>query len=536
MDDISDISIGGFSGSSDCTNSKADEDENIWINGTNSLYADDVYRLAHGTAKIHICPSLEGHSAALRKNLNKAVSEDRAIYGLTSGFGPLVKFATDKDDAPVVQRNLIYHLATGVGDLLTYHEARALMIARLNVITRLSSAVSSIAVEGLAAAINSGLAPSIPSKGTVGASGDLTPSAHLVLCLLGEAPWIDAEGKTVSTSDAQKKFGLSPLALEGRDCLALVNGTSCMTGLASLTLVEIQRLVKKAIGSAAAVADLYGARIEAYDLLLASVRPHPGQIRATQSLQDHLAGSKRMKPYAARQKRTEIEGSFQDPYSIRCLPQAFGAVLDLIDAADRFISTELNSVTDNPVITAGDPAAVHGGNFYGQHVAFAGDMLGAACTKIALILERQIDLMCDPHRNGGQSPFLCKNTPGQHSGLMGAQVTASALLAEMRTQNSWASLQSVPTNGHNQDINTMGTTAVRLARRNMKDLSRILAIHAITTAEYFESVAPGDDDAPSRKTADWYEKVRKSVAALDEDRPLSGDIEKLALQLRDFAS
>jgi len=494
------------------------------------LDCEQLYDLAHGHAVAVFSADVHAHLQVSIDRLHKACHEQRPIYGLTTGFGPLADFHNAHQQSPTVQKNLIYHLASGVGEPLRYAEARALMATRLLTILRGFSGASIALAQRLLTMINADYAPYIPAKGTVGASGDLTPSAHLALALYGEGKWFDKAGHMLPGDEVMQQLNLPPLEAVGRDPLALVNGTACMTGLSALSVVEFSHLLDAAIDGAAAIAELLGARQEAYFQHFSNVRPHAGQAHVAARLRDKIGKSERLSPLVAHEKITNIKPPFQDAYSLRCLPQALGAVVDCFAFAQKTITDELNSVTDNPLITDDEnQPVVHGGNFYGQHVAFAADILGAQATKVAIVLERQLDLICDPKRNGGRPNFLVQDQIGLNSGLMGAQVTASALLAEMRTQSGWASLQSVPTNGHNQDINTMGSTAARLARRNLKDLARIAAIHYIAIAEAVDcDQARGENTATSPHAAGLARGVRQAVKAIKGDRPLSDEIETLA--------
>ncbi|MEO0497278.1 MAG: aromatic amino acid ammonia-lyase, partial [Pseudomonadota bacterium] len=372
---------------------------------------------------------------------------------------------------------------------------------------------------------NSDLAPSIPRKGTVGASGDLTPSAHLALCLMGEGAFLRRDGTSVCGAVGLEELQLRPLALETRAGLALVNGTSVMTGIATINAVRCRALTSGLISSASAYADIMGARMEAYDPRLQAVRGHKGQILAAKLLREKLRGSERVQtcPIA----NTGVDDSFvQDPYTLRCLPQAFGAVIDMLDLHDQIIEAEVDAVTDNPVLIDEAPYVLHGGNFYGQHVGFASDALIAPLISLAVIAERQIARITDPVLNGDLPPFLQPREPGMNSGFMGAQVTASALIAEMRSRAVPASMQSVPTNGNNQDINTMGTVAARKISELLDDAIAVLAIHALTIAQAVELSEQAGETGFSESTSSFVQHVRSVSPALLEDRTLAPDIAK----------
>ncbi|MEN0088287.1 MAG: aromatic amino acid ammonia-lyase [Pseudomonadota bacterium] len=466
-----------------------------------------------------------------QSQIDQLIAEQKRVYGLNTGFGALGEVSVEPSELERLQRNLIYHLATGVGAPLSWLEARAVVAARLHVLSKGHSGCDVQVLEYLAAVLNSDLAPAIPRKGTVGASGDLTPSAHMALALMGEGNFVDRHGATVSGADGLAKLGLDPLPLETRAGLALVNGTSAMTGIATVNAVRCAALLEELLSSAAAYADIMGARTEAYDPRLQALRGHDGQIAAAQALREKLAGSERTHDgfIAAADLQNDQQAAFvQDPYTLRCLPQAFGAVMDMLTMHDDIVAREIEAVTDNPVLIDEPPFALHGGNFYGQHIGFASDALLAPIISLAVIAERQIARLTDPTFNGELPPFLQPNDTGMNSGFMGAQVTASALVAEMRSRAVPASMQSVPTNGNNQDINTMGTVAARKISELLDDAMAVLSIHALAVAQAVDlaQVAGSKGFAPT--TLEFVQRVRSISPRLVEDRPLATDIARAA--------
>ncbi|MEO0637844.1 MAG: aromatic amino acid ammonia-lyase [Pseudomonadota bacterium] len=320
------------------------------------------------------------------------------------------------------------------------------------------------------------------------------------------------------------------MRLDTRAGLALVNGTSVMTGIAAVNAVRADVLVNELLSSAAAYADIMGVRVEAYDEGLQAVRGHVGQIVAAEALRKKLSGSGRIvEGYIAEiRANDETQVPFvQDPYTLRCLPQAFGAVIDMLKIHETVVAQEIDAVTDNPLFIDEPPFVLHGGNFYGQHIGFASDALIAPIVTLALIAERQIARLTDPMFNGPLPPFLQPMQPGMNSGFMGAQVTASALLAEMRSAAVPASMQSVPTNGNNQDINTMGTVAARKISALLDDAMAVLAIHALAVAQAVDLLTGegAADFAPA--TIEFASRVRTVSPPLKDDRPLSPDIAKV---------
>jgi tyrosine ammonia-lyase len=467
-----------------------------------------------------------------RKVLERCIDEQRVVYGVTTGFGPLADRVTPGARVDELQRNLIYHLASGVGRPLPWHEARGLMLARLVSIAQGASGASPLLADLMLSCLNAGLAPFIPEKGTVGASGDLTPSAHMALALMGEGAFIDRAGATLTGRAALDALSLEPYSLEGRDGLALVNGTSAMTAIAAINAVSLSRLIDAGFALSAVHAEIFEALGEAWHPAFAELRSHPGQIEAHRRLALLIEGSRRIRTgRVASQSLQTAQGDPaarripQDPYTIRCVPQILGAVLDSLTQHDSIVERELNSVTDNPVLLAEEPYALHGGNFFGQHVAFAADHLANAASMLAILSERQIARVTD-ERLSGLPAFLQPNETGLRSGFMGAQVTASALIAEIRTRAIPASIQSVPTNGNNQDVVSMGTIAARRCRDIIEDAARILAIQALALAQTIDII--GRDRGFSPAALHFYDGIRLRHAYLVEDRPLSGEIEKLA--------
>jgi tyrosine ammonia-lyase len=386
--------------------------------------------------------------------------------------------------------------------------------------------------------LQSPLAPAIPSRGTVGASGDLTPLAHLALCLQGRGAFFDVSGQRWDGQAALDRLSLKPLDLRDRDGLALVNGTSAMTGVALCNSGLSRRLLDWSIALTAGMSETMGGRLEAWNMSFATARPHAGQISATQALLERVVGSDRLasRPLACRRLDPEdivtedLIG--QDAYSLRCAPQVIGAVWDTLDWHDAVVLTELSSVTDNPIFPAGAEApALHGGNFMGQHVGLASDALANAITVLAGLAERQVARLTDERLNHGLPAFLHKGRGGLNSGFMGAQVTATAILAEMRTRGP-ASMQSISTNGANQDVVSMGTIAARMAAEALVRTSEIQAIFALCVAQAVDLVEERGKGGFSPAALELRSFVRARSPALDTDRPLGEEIASLAEAMR----
>jgi tyrosine ammonia-lyase len=354
----------------------------------------------------------------------------------------------------------------------------------------------------------------------------------MTLALFGEGQVL-LKGDRMSATDAFRITRLSPLTPSDREALAFVNGTSAMTAVAALNAIDAQRALELALRSTVLYAELLGGRSEAYHAHFAAVRPHAGQQWATRELHRLCAGSRRLQPYAPKFLPAETIGINelpQDPYTIRCAPQIFGAIADVLRFHNDIVETELNSVTDNPIFF--DDDVLHGGNFYGQHVAFASDALMTAIVKLAVHSERKIARITDETQNRGLPAFLQGNRTGLHSGFMGAQVTASAIVAEMRIKAVPASIQSIPTNGNNQDVVTMGTIAARRTAELIDYLFDLLAIDAMVMVQAFEIRGgfESDEFAPSSKQL--ASQIRSISPFVKEDRPLHADIARVSQELR----
>lgn len=512
------------------------------------LSCADAVKLINGEVHLVLSSSAKDRCAAAFAKLQTVVDEARHVYGITTGFGPLANRLVSSEDGPLLQQNLVHHLATGVGPPFDWQQGRAIVLARLMSILQGVSGASFPAIDALVSLLNSDLSPVIPSRGTVGASGDLTPLAHMVLCFQGRGSFFTRQGGTLSGTDALAQLDLPPLSLANRDGLALVNGTSAMTGVAVLSVVHIEHALEWSVALTAAMAEILNGRIEAWEAEFAKVRPHPMQKHAADLLRQRIGGSGRVtrQPLAHRHLkdigRVTEERAGQDAYSLRCAPQVIGAVWDTARWHNEVVQTELNAATDNPIFPQNsDVAALHGGNFMGQHVGLASDALGTAITVLAGLAERQIARLTDEKLNGGLPPFLERGGAGLNSGLMGAQVTASALLAEMRSIGP-ASVHSISTNGANQDVVSMGTIAARLVSEKLVMLSQIQSIMALCVAQAIDIIEI-DDDACADKNRDLVADfsagaigvryfVRSTSVALTEDRPLGRDVEELATLMR----
>jgi tyrosine ammonia-lyase len=499
------------------------------------LRVEDVAAVAAGRSCAVPAASLERCAASVNF-LEELSQENRIVYGYNTGFGPMAHFQVNKELAHKLQRNLLTSLSSGLGELCTAEEGRAVLCARLNSLSQGYSAVHPVVLETIVQWLNAGLAPAIPLRGTVGASGDLTPLAHLGRCLMGEGHvWLKDE--LLPAAEGIERTGVPTYEPAGRDSLGLVNGVSAMTGVAALNAVKAERLWNWAVRLGALHAEVFGAYEAAFQPLVGEVRPQPGILHTLAALNAALQGSGATRPFEplppfveapSQEQRTFDAGRLpQDHYSIRCMPQLLGAAWDMIAFHRGVVETDLNGVTDNPIIDAAQRRVVHAGNFQGQHVGFASDTLAIAIVQMAVLSERQITRITDPVLNNGLPAFLQADDTGLQSGFQGAQVTSSATLAEMRTLALPASCQSIPTNGNNQDVVSMGTIAARKTARLLQHWSELLSIQAMVTAQAVD-IRRKEGVCFSPAGLALQEEIRQWTPWLGEDRPLREEIEALA--------
>jgi histidine ammonia-lyase len=429
---------------------------------------------------------------------------------VTTGFGKLAHVRIPPEQARELQRNLIRSHASGVGDPLPVEAVRAMMLLRANVLLRGTSGVRPALPELIVAMLNQRVHPRVPSQGSVGASGDLAPLAHLALAMIGEG----------EDGAALKAQGLRPITLEAKEGLAFVNGTQAQTGLAALLVQDAWVVWRTAHAAAAMSLEAVRGTPEPFDARIHDARPHPWQQRSAALLRELLADS------AIRESHREHDPRVQDAYSLRCTPQVLGAVGEALAFAGRLVATELNAATDNPLVFDGD--VLSGGNFHGQPVALALDVAGIALTTLAGLAERRLERIVNPDLSSGLPPFLARD-PGLESGFMTAQITAAALVADCRVLATPASVQSVPTEGNQEDVVPMGMSAAWKGERILANAVRIVAIELLAAAQGLEFLKPL---TPGRGVARTYAALRQEAAALDGDRPLTADIERVAVGIR----
>ena len=475
----------------------------VTIDG-HSLSIADVVAVARGNAPVALNPKALDAVRASRRAVEAAVERGETIYGVNTGFGKLAHVRIPPEQARQLQLNLIRSHASGVGDPLGQDAVRAMMLLRANVLARGTSGVRPALPELLVEMLNRKIHPSVPSQGSVGASGDLAPLSHLALAMIGEG-----EVRVPN-----------PITLEAKEGLAFVNGTQAQTGLAALLVTDAWTLWRTAHAAAAMSLEAVRGSPDPFDARIHDARPHAWQQRSAALLRELLADSE------IRESHRENDPRVQDAYSLRCTPQVLGAVGEGLAFAERLVATELNAATDNPLVFGDD--VLSGGNFHGQPIALALDVIGIALTTLAGLAERRIERVVNPDLSSGLPAFLA-NDPGLESGFMTAQISAAALVADCRVLATPASVQSVPTEGNQEDVVPMGMSAAWKGGRILANAERIVAIELLAGAQGLEFLKPLQ---PSKAVGRLYAAVRKISAALSADRPLTTDIERMARGIR----
>ncbi len=483
------------------------------------LTIDDVVAVAEGSARVEVGADLAGRMRPARELVERVISEDRTVYGITTGFGALASTHIDPADVVDLQYSLLRSHAAGVGTPLPDALVRAMLLLRARTLGQGFSGVRVEVVDKLVDLLNRGLLPVVPGQGSVGASGDLAPFAHLALPLIGEGSLRDNGADPEPASTVLARHGVEPLRLGPKEGLGMVTGTEGMRAMGCLSVARGRRLARAAgIACGLSVEALLGSA-RPFQSRIHELRPHPGQVAAAATIRAMLEGSE-----IGASHSEDFIHAVQDAYSLRCAPQVHGAVHDAIEHAADIFGRELGAVVDNPVVFADAGDVVSAGNFHGQPLAFALDYMAIAVTELGSISERRTDRILDPDRSSGLPPFLAA-IPGLHSGYMLAQYTAAALVAENRVLSHPASVESIPTSGSQEDHVSMGWGAGRKLGEVIDNTERVLGVELVCAAQGIEYRRPL---LPSPRTAAAVELIRTVVAPLERDRPVGEDIEAVA--------
>ena len=480
------------------------------------LTLQQIISIAKGREQVVLGSQARARVERARQVVQNIVTEGRTVYGVNTGFGKLSDVGIDRADLMQLQLNLVRSHSCGLGDPLSEPEARAMLLLRANVLASGFSGARPLVIDTLIAMLEKRVTPVIPEKGSVGASGDLAPLAHLALAAIGEGE-VFYEGERLPAATALQRAQIAPLQLEVKEGLALLNGTQAMGAVGALALHRAEKLARLAdVAGAMTLESLKGTPV-AFDERIHAARPHPGQLAVAAHLRELLEDSE------IRQSHLVGDPRVQDAYSLRCMPQVHGAIRTALDHAKQVVEIESGSATDNPLVFSETGDVLSGGNFHGAPLALVFDYAAIALTDLMSITERRIDRLVNPDSNEGLPPFLTSH-PGISSGFMMLQVTAVALLNEAKVLAHPASVDNVPTDGGKEDHVSMGMTSATKLRAIVKLAEMATAIELMAGAQALEYHAPL---APGRGVKQAYEIVRSHVAPLTHDRAMAPDIEKL---------
>jgi histidine ammonia-lyase len=477
-----------------------------------SLTLEDFAAVADGAKRVTLAAGARQRVLEARRVIERAAAGDAAVYGINTGFGDLANVRIPADKLRTLQERLVLSHAAGVGEPLPDAAVRGMLLLRANTLARGHSGVRAEVVDALLALLTHDILPIVPARGSVGASGDLAPLAHLALPLLGRGR-VRAGGVETDAADGLRRAGVTPLVLEAKEGLALINGTQAMTSLAALGVIAAQRLVRIADLCGAFSTDALRGTDTAFDARLQAVRPHPGQQASAANLWSLLQGS------VIRESHRTNDVRVQDPYSVRCMPQVHGAVRDLLADVERKLAIEMNAVTDNPLVFPETGEVLSGGNFHGEPMAFAADILAIGLAELGSISERRIEKLTN-HAFSGLPPFLVKDA-GLNSGFMIAQVTAAALASENKALAHPASVDSIPTSADKEDHVSMGMGAALKLQQVADNVTTILAIELLAAAQGIDLLRPLRSSAALEAL---HAEVRTRVPAWDADREMAPDI------------
>ncbi|MDH7485150.1 MAG: histidine ammonia-lyase [Anaerolineae bacterium] len=502
-----------------------------------SLTIEDVVmvaRAAPGTVALRLTDEAQGKVQRAREAVEHFVARGDVIYGITTGFGAFQDKVIPPDQVRQLQRNILMSHAVGVGEPFSTEVVRAMMLVRANTLAKGHSGIRLTTLQTLLAMLERGVHPVVPTQGSLGASGDLAPLAHMALVLIGEGE-ADYEGERLPGREALRRAGLEPVTLEAKEGLALTNGTALMAGLGALLVVEAERTARVAdIAGCLSLEALYGTTV-AFDPRIHAARPHPRQVECAERLRRLLAGStfvrdgqlvthhaSRITPGGSRPRSDEAPRDPQDAYTLRCIPQVHGACHDAIKYARWVVDIELNSATDNPLIffdDEGRPECLSGGNFHGEPLAIAFDYLSLALTELGNMAERRLTRLTDGSSNRHVLPDFLTRHGGLNSGFMLTQYTAAALASENKALVHPASADTIPTSANMEDHVSNGPAAARQARRILRNLNYILAIELLAAAQGidFRRQVLGAQARLGQGTAAAYQLVRQRVPFLERD-------------------
>ena len=493
----------------------------LHING-NDLTLEAVREVATERRAMLLSPDAREAVNRARAVVDEIVASNKLAYAITTGVGKLSDVRIVGDQIRELQVNLVRSHSAGVGEPLSVSETRAMMLLRANSLAKGYSGVRGVVIDTLCEMLNRGVTPFVPSQGSVGASGDLAPLAHLALALIGEGECVDAAGARISSADALKRAQIKPLVLEAKESISLINGTQGMLAVGTLALLAAETLVDSADVLGGLCCDALKGTDAAFDERIHKARPHSGQLKTAANLRRMLEGSQ------IRESHREC-GRIQDAYSLRCIPQVHGAVRDTLAHCRKVFETEANSAVDNPLVFITDARnltgdVISGGNFHGEPLAFVLDFLGIALSALAGISERRIERLVNPALSEGLPPFLAQGA-GLNSGFMMPQVTAAALVSENKVLAHPASVDSITTSGNKEDYVSMGMTAAIKLKRIVGNTRNVLAIEAMAVAQAIDFLAPLKTSKCGQAA---HAAIRSVCPTMEKDRVMYKDFARLA--------
>jgi histidine ammonia-lyase len=495
-----------------------------------SLTFDALREVVYERRAVLLAPDAREAVERARAVVEELLAGDQVAYAVNTGVGKLSDVRIPADQIRQLQVNLMRSHCVGVGDALSEPEVRAMMLLRANSLAKGCSGVRPVVIDTFCEMLNRGVHPVVPSQGSVGASGDLAPLAHLGIVLMGEGEAVFSEGKPAgkrqAAAAAMKAAGIATLTLEAKEAISLINGTQGMLAVGALALLAADTLVDSADVVGAMSLDALRGTDAAFDSRIHQARPHPGQLRTAENLRKLLAGSQ------IRESHRDC-ARVQDAYSLRCMPQVHGAVRDALGYAREVFAIEMNAAVDNPLVFAekktGRGDILSGGNFHGEPLAFALDFLAIALAALAGISERRLERLVNPALNEGLPPFLAPEPAGLNSGFMMAQVTAAALVSENKVLAHPASVDSITTSGNKEDYVSMGMGAALKLRQVVKNTTNVLAIEALAAAQALDQLAP-------LKTSERLQRAHAAIrivsARFVSDRSFASEIESIADLIR----
>ena len=488
----------------------------------NDLTLEAVREVAVERRPVLLAPDAREAVNRARAVVDEIVAGNKVAYAITTGVGKLSDVRIAGDQIRELQVNLVRSHAVGVGTPLSAAETRAMMLLRANSLAKGHSGVRGIVIDTLCEVLNRGVTPVVPSQGSVGASGDLAPLAHLALALIGEGECFDENNARVSSAQALKRAQVKPLVLESKETISLINGTQAMLSVGTLALLAAETLVDTADVLGGLSCDALKGTDAAFDERIHKARPHSGQIKSAANLRHMLEGSQIRESH-------RTCGRVQDAYSLRCIPQVHGAVRDTVEHCRSVFEIEANSAVDNPLVFITNPNdaegdVISGGNFHGEPLAFALDFLAIALSALAGISERRIERLVNPSLSEGLPPFLAPGA-GLNSGFMMLQVTAAALVSENKVLAHPASVDSITTSGNKEDYVSMGMTAALKLRRIVENTRNVLAIEAMTVAQALDFMAPLKSSKSGQQA---HARIRAVCPTMQHDRVMYPDVARLS--------